>query len=194
MRVVFITKKTSAKVTGDVGPQVMAFPHLLVREAIALHGPRDRPGERGAVLGCPARTIGQPAADAQSRQGARGISWGLQELLHYFPPLVAGIIIPTLVVIALIVIPYFNVNIQGKPLWSEEGSERFWIFLAVTLVLTSVLVWTRAWTVLVPTDVIAGLMLYSYFASSRRGAPTGYLPTRPLSWWVMTWFISWPWC
>ena len=26
---------------------------------------------------------------------------GLQELLHYFPPLVAGIIIPTLVVVAL---------------------------------------------------------------------------------------------
>ena len=76
-------------------------------------------GERGAVLGCSARAAGQSAADAQSRQGP----WyflGLQELLHYFPPLVAGIIIPTLVVIALVVIPYFNVNIQGQPLWSRN--------------------------------------------------------------------------
>ncbi len=38
---------------------------------------------------------------------------GLQELLHYFPPVVGGVLIPTLVVIALIVIPYFNVNVEA---------------------------------------------------------------------------------
>ena len=36
LRVVFITRKTSAKVS-DVGPQVMAYPHLLMREAIAFY-------------------------------------------------------------------------------------------------------------------------------------------------------------
>ena len=35
-RVVFITPKTSAKVKGDVGKKVMAYPNLLLREAIAL--------------------------------------------------------------------------------------------------------------------------------------------------------------
>src|SRR6516162_8037360 len=34
-RVVFVTKKTSARVVGERGPQLMTFPHLLVREAIA---------------------------------------------------------------------------------------------------------------------------------------------------------------
>jgi menaquinol-cytochrome c reductase cytochrome b/c subunit len=34
-RIVFITKKTSAKVRGDVGPQLMSFPHVILREAIA---------------------------------------------------------------------------------------------------------------------------------------------------------------
>ncbi len=34
-RVVFVTKKTSAKVVGDPGPQLMTYPHLLIREAIA---------------------------------------------------------------------------------------------------------------------------------------------------------------
>src|SRR5207244_10676903 len=44
---------------------------------------------------------------------------GLQELLHFFPPFVAGILIPTLVVIALVVIPYFNVNIEGAAIWAR---------------------------------------------------------------------------
>ena len=35
-RVVFITPKTSAKVQGVVGKKVMAYPNLLLREAIAL--------------------------------------------------------------------------------------------------------------------------------------------------------------
>src|SRR3974377_1892114 len=34
-RIVFITKKTSAKVKGDVGRQMMSFPNLVLREAIA---------------------------------------------------------------------------------------------------------------------------------------------------------------
>src|SRR5437773_11854210 len=34
-RVVFVTRKTSAKVVGDPGPQLMTYPHLLIREAIA---------------------------------------------------------------------------------------------------------------------------------------------------------------
>src|SRR5260370_7867676 len=34
-RIVFLTKKTSAKVQGDVAPQRMTYPHLMGREAIA---------------------------------------------------------------------------------------------------------------------------------------------------------------
>ena len=92
---------------------------------------------------------------------------GLQELLHYFPPLVAGIIIPTLVVIGLIVIPYFNVNVQGQPLWRANRKRTLSIFLAVLFVLTcpaglhARLDGARA------DRLVAGLMLYSYSASSR---------------------------
>ena len=188
VRVVFVTKKTSAKVKGDAGPQVMAYPHLLIREAIAFMVLVI--GLVGAALfwDAPLEQLANPLLTPNPAK-APWYFLGLQELLHYFPPLVAGIIIPTLMLIALIVIPYFNVNIEGKPLWSEAGKRTLWIFLAVTLALTFLLVWTRAWTVLVPTDVIAALMLYSYFVSFRSGTATGYLPTRPLSWWVMTWFI-----
>ena len=113
-RVVFITKKTSAKVTGDVGPAASwPIPHLLIREAIVFMVLVIALVERGALLGRAARATRQPASDAQSRQSAV-VFPGLQELLHYFPPLVAGIIIPTLVVVGLMVIPYFHVNVQGQ--------------------------------------------------------------------------------
>ena len=45
---------------------------------------------------------------------------GLQELLHYFPPVVAGVLIPGLVVLALIVIPYFNINVEAEGFWLRD--------------------------------------------------------------------------
>jgi len=189
VRVVFITKKTSAKVQGEVSSQVMSFPHLLIREAIAF---------MVLVIGlvcvalfwdAPLEQLANPLVTPNPAK-APWYFLGLQELLHYFPPLVAGIIIPTLVIVSLVVIPYFNINIQGKPFWSAGGKRTLWIFLAAALVLTAAFVWTRAWTVLVPTDAVVLLMLYSRRAFSRGHSEAGYLATRPLSWWVMTWFIA----
>ena len=189
VRVVFITKKTSAKVQGEVSSQVMSFPHLLMREAIAF---------MVLVIGlvcvalfwdAPLEQLANPLVTPNPAK-APWYFLGLQELLHYFPPLVAGIVIPTLVIVGLVVIPYFNVNIQGRPLWSVGGKRTLWILLAVAFVLTAAFVWTRAWTVLVPTDAVVLLMLYSRRVFSRGSQEAGYLPTRPLSWWVMTWFIT----
>jgi len=188
VRVVFITKTTSAKVTGEAGPQLMVFPHLLVREAIAFMVLVIALVGLALFWNAPLEQLANPLLTPNPAK-APWYFLGLQELLHYFPPLVAGIVIPTLVVIALVVIPYFNVNIQGNPLWAGDRKRTLWILLTVILVLTFVLAWTHAWTVLAPTEVIAGLMLYTYSVTPRRGAPTGYLPTRPLPWWVMTWFI-----
>ena len=70
VRVVFVTKKTSAKVTGDAGPQVMAYPHLLMREAIAFMVLVIALGGRRVVLGRAARATGQSAAHSQSGEGA----------------------------------------------------------------------------------------------------------------------------
>src|SRR5579863_4473433 len=120
VRVVFVTKKTSAKVTGDTSPQVMSYPHLLMRESIAF---------MALVIGlvfaalfwdAPLEQLANPLLTPNPAT-APWYFLGLQELLHYFPPLVAGIIIPTMIIIALIVIPYFSVNIEGKPLWSRAG-------------------------------------------------------------------------
>src|SRR5271169_3030605 len=152
-RVVFITRNTSAKVKDERGPQLMTYPHLLVREAIVFEVLVIAMVVIALFWDAPLEQLANPLLTPNPAK-APWYFLGLQELLHYFPPLVAGIIIPTLVVIALIVIPYFNVNIQGRPLWSGDKKQRFWIFLTVVLVLTAVLTWTHAWTVLLPTEAI----------------------------------------
>jgi quinol-cytochrome oxidoreductase complex cytochrome b subunit len=47
---------------------------------------------------------------------------GLQELLHYYPPIVSGVLLPGLVVLALVVIPYFDVNLQRRPFWNPTAT------------------------------------------------------------------------
>jgi len=113
----------------------------------------------------------------------------LQELLHFFPPFVAGILIPTLVIIALVVIPYFNVNVEGKPLWGEQAGKRFGMVLGVVIALLIVQALVDAWTIIVPTVVIAGLLVASYQSKATNGW-MHTLRSKPFSWWVMNCFIE----
>ncbi len=189
VRVVFITKKTSAKVTGDPGRQVMTYPHLLMREAIVFMLLVIALVAVALFWDAPLEQLANPLLTPNPAK-APWYFLGLQELLHYFPPLLAGIIIPALVVIGLVVIPYFNVNVQGKPIWSEDGKHRLWIVLGVLVALVLLLGFSRAWTVLVPTVLIGFLMLYSYSTVAKSSSTREYLRTRPLSWWIMTWFIA----
>jgi hypothetical protein len=191
VRVVFITKKTSAKVVGHVGPQLMTYPHLLIREAIVFMILVISLVTVALFWDAPLEQLANPLLTPNPAK-APWYFLGLQELLHYFPPLVAGIIIPTLVVIALIVIPYFNINIEGAPLWSGNAKRTLLIFLAVVIALTMLLAAFRAWTVLVPTDLVALLMLASYHGPTgqRAGVTAWWRRERTLPWWVMTWFIS----
>ncbi len=188
VRVVFVTKKTSAKVTGDTSSQVMSYPHLLLREAIAFMVLVIALVIASLFWDAPLEQLANPLLTPNPAK-APWYFLGLQELLHYFPPLVAGIIIPTLVVVSIVVIPYFNVNVQGKPIWIENRKRNIWIFGCVLIALALLLIATDAWTVLAPTAVIGLLMLYSYFTAEGTGTFQKYLGSRPLSWWVMTWFI-----
>jgi hypothetical protein len=186
-RIVFITKKTFAKVKGDVGPQLMTYPHLILREAIVFEILTIALVMVGLFWDAPLEQLANPLLTPNPAK-APWYFLGLQELLHYFPPLVAGIIIPTLVVVGLVVIPYFHVNVRGEPLWSGRRAERLLVFLAVVGLLVVLLAVFEAWTVLVPTIVIGTLMFWSYFAKPGKGWE--FWTSRPISWWVMTWFIT----
>lgn len=187
-RIVFITKKTSAKVKGVVGPQLMTYPHLILREAIALQVAVIALVIVSLLWDAPLEQLANPLLTPNPAK-APWYFLGLQELLHYFPPLVAGIMLPTLVVIALIVIPYFNINVQGEQLWTGDRRRRVRILLAILSAVVIVLAVFDAWTVLVPTVVMGGLLLYSYFLRPGDRPAAEFLRARPVSWWVMTWFI-----
>jgi hypothetical protein len=187
-RIVFITRNTSAKVTDERGPKLMAYPHLLVREAIVFEVLIIGMVLIALFWDAPLEQLANPLLTPNPAK-APWYFLGLQELLHLFPPFVAGILIPTLVLLALIVIPYFHVNVEGKPLWGENASKRLGIVIGVVIALLILLAAVDAWTIIVPTGLVAALLLTSYQSKTASGW-MGRLRTKPLSWWVMTWFIA----
>ncbi len=115
---------------------------------------------------------------------------GLQELLHYFPPFVAGIILPGLIVLALIVIPFFHVNIKGEGLWIRNKTRRLTVVGVIVAGLTLLLVRFEAWDALAPVWVIAILMVIAAINFQRQGKGFRvWLGSKPLSFWLMTWFL-----
>ena len=187
-RIVFITRNISAKVKDERGPKLMTYPHLLVREAIVFEVLIIAMVLVALFWDAPLEQLANPLLTPNPAK-APWYFLGLQELLHYFPPFVAGILIPTLVVIALIVIPYFNVNVESKALWSEQASKRFGIVIGVVIALLILLAVVDAWTIILPTVLVAGLLVASYPVKGATGWIAA-LRNKPLSWWIMTWFIA----
>jgi len=188
-RVVFVTKKTSAKVLGDRGPQLMTYPHLLLREAIAFEILVIAMVVIALFWDAPLEQLANPLLTPNPAK-APWYFLGLQELLHFFPPFVAGILIPTLVVIALVVIPYFNINVEGEPLWSKHPSRNLRTVLISTVLLLAFLAFFDAWTIILPTAIVASILIFSYTAREKSGSWQATLGAKPLSWWIMTWFIA----
>ncbi|HEV2690073.1 MAG TPA: hypothetical protein VGV35_16050 [Bryobacteraceae bacterium] len=188
VRVAFVTRRTSPQVKAQDDQYVMTWPEgifrvLVVCEVLAI------------VLVAMSLFWDAPLeglADPMQTPNPAKAPWyflGLQELLHYFPPVVGGVLIPTLVVIALVIIPYFNVNVQAEGLWLRDRQKRVRIFLVVALVLVVFLTVFEVWAVLVPTVLIAGAMLYAARDATNAGRFRRSLAVRPLSFWIMTWFL-----
>src|ERR1700688_5140379 len=131
-RIVFITRRTSAQVKADTEDQVQTFPEVLFRGAVGVM-------VLAIVLVWIALMFNAPLeglADPSHTPNPAKAPWyflGLQEMLHYFPPVVAGVLIPGLVVMALIVIPYFKVNIEADGLFMRNRTQRLRILTVVTV-------------------------------------------------------------
>jgi quinol-cytochrome oxidoreductase complex cytochrome b subunit len=187
-RIVFITRKTSAKVKGKVDRQLMTYPHLILREGIVFEILTIVLVVIALFWNAPLEQLANPLVTPNPAK-APWYFLGLQELLHYFPPVLAGILIPTLVVIGLVIIPYFDVNIKGEPLWARNRPRRLALFLAAVGAILIFMGMFEAWDAFAPTLIVAALALVAY------AAPPGnrlveFLRTRALPWWVMTWFIA----
>src|SRR6516162_6549794 len=189
-RIVFITRNTSAKVKDERGPKLMTYPALMVREAIVFEVLVVVMVLIALFWDAPLEQLANPLLTPNPAK-APWYFLGLQELLHFFPPFVAGILIPTLVVVALIVIPYFDINIKGARLWDTAHHLRLRVFVGSLALLAVVLVFYGAWTVVIPTAGIVVLNLAIGFQRTRPGLrAVEYLRMRPLSWWIMTWYVA----
>ena len=186
-RIAFMKGRTAARVKREDEEMVMTVPHLVIREVIAFEIMIVVLAAISLLFNAPLEWIANPEHTPNPAK-APWYFLGLQELLHYFPPLVAGVILPGLVVTALIVIPYFRINIKGEGLWKEDR-KRTLIVLLVSIGAVSVLLFAfDVYAMLIPTLAITALMLLPYF-SEKEGGMVGWLGSRPLSWWIMTWFV-----
>lgn len=188
-RVVFVTRRTSAHVQSEDEEQVQTYPEALFRAALAVQVLVIALVLISLFFNAPLEGIANPTVTPNPAK-APWYFLGLQEMLHYFPPVVAGVLIPGLLVMALVVIPYFNINIRPEGVFLKDRRRNLTIFYVAAAGLSLFLWFFDVYVALAPTLVVAALMLvaaYSAPESSRRFHR--YLVSRPVSWWIMTWFL-----
>jgi len=166
---------------------VMTFPHLIVREVILLQVVVIALSLAALLFDAPLEGIANPL-ETPNPAKAPWYFLGLQELLHYFPPVVAGVVLPGLVVICLVVIPYAPVNLRARPLW--EGKSAWWgLRLAAAAAAVALLFGAfHCGPVVVPTLVLA-LAMFAARSPEGGGGFRRSLAAVTLPEWIMTWFV-----
>jgi len=188
-RVVFVTRRTSPQVRVIDEEVVQTYPEVFFRTAVAVEVLAIVLVGIALLFNAPLEGLADPSHTPNPAK-APWYFLGLQELLHYFPPVVAGVLAPALVVIALIVIPYFDINIEGKGVFLQDRSRRVAVFYAVVVALSISLWLFHVYVALVPTLLIVvpmGVAAHSSVAS--RSRIRRYLASKPLPFWIMTWFL-----
>jgi hypothetical protein len=186
-RIAFIKARIAARVKRKDEEMVMTVPNLVVREVIAFEIMIIVLAVISLFFNAPLEWIANPEHTPNPAK-APWYFLGLQELLHYFPPVVAGVILPTLAVLALIVIPYFRINQKREGLWKEDRKQTLVALIATVGSISVVLILFEVYAMLVPTLVMTVFVLAPYFSKKEQGV-VGWLGSRPLSWWIMTWFV-----
>lgn len=174
-------------------PMVMAFPHLLLREAIAFLALSVGLVVLALVADAPLEEIANPEKTPNPAK-APWYFLGLQELLHYYPPVISGVLLPGLVVLALAVIPYFDINLVRPALWAGPRvavrRRAAWFYGAVAG-LTVVFIFTGAhpvYPVLGPLWFIAVLAGLPLLAPDSRWVGR-WLGRRSLAFFLFFWFL-----
>lgn len=189
VRVAFVTRRTSAQVKEHDEPQLQSFPEVLFRAAIAVEVLASILILISLFFNAPLEGLADPSHTPNPAK-APWYFLGLQELLHYFPPVVAGVLVPTLVVIALIVIPYFNINIEAAGLFTKDRENRLRIFWVTGIAFCVFLVVFDVFVALVPTLMTIALMaLAAYTPPNHPSQFRRTLAAKPLSFWIMSWFL-----
>lgn len=124
-----VVKGSSPKVVQNPVEMVFSWPNLVVREAIAFFSLVSVLSLISVFFDSPLEEIANPAVTPNPAK-APWYFLGLQELLHNFPPLVAGVILPGVAVVALLLVPYIDRNPSRR--WRDRK-------LAITIFMALIL-------------------------------------------------------
>ena len=189
VRIAFITRRTSAQVKVSDEEQLQTYPEMLLRAIVAIEVLAIVLVWISLLFNAPLEGLADPSHTPNPAK-APWYFLGLQEMLHYFPPVVAGVLVPTLVVIALVVIPYFNINVEAEGLFLKDRARRLRIFYVVAILLSLFLLVFDVYVALGPTLIVSAFMMLAAQSSPDSGTPfRRYLASKPLSYWIMTWFL-----
>ena len=130
-----IVKGTSYQVGKEPEDTVETYPHLIFREIIAVLLLVAIVSLLALFINAPLEEIANPNKTPNPAK-APWYFLGLQELLHYFPPIFAGIFIPASIVIFLLLLPYIDRNPSTKPRKRKFAITIFTVFVIVAVILT----------------------------------------------------------
>ena len=116
---------------------VMVWPHLLVRHATAALSILLLVLVISIFFDAPLRDIANPASTPNPEKAPWYFA-ALQELLSHFHPLVAGVLIPGAIVVALVALPYLDSSRFTSVNFRKVSVAIFTIFMVVWIALTIV--------------------------------------------------------
>jgi quinol-cytochrome oxidoreductase complex cytochrome b subunit len=114
---------------------VMVWPHLLVRHAVASLVIVGLVVLLALIADAPLSEIANPSFTPNPEKAPWYFA-ALQELLAHFHPMVAGVLVPTGIIIGLAALPYIDRNLHLKPRYRKVAVATFTIFLVVWVILT----------------------------------------------------------
>ena len=123
------------RVEREQGDRINVFPHLMAEELLSLLIVTAFLIVFSTFVNAPLRALANPNLTPNPSK-APWYFLGLQELLRYFHPMVAGILIPGVAIAFLIVLPYVDRNPSTKPGDRKLAIVLFTMFLMLWAVLT----------------------------------------------------------
>ena len=102
------------RVEREQGDRINTFPHLMIEEFVALLVVSVILIIFSTMVNAPLRELANPNLTPNPSK-APWYFLGLQELLRYFHPMIAGVVIPTLILVGLAAVPYVDRNPSTKP-------------------------------------------------------------------------------
>jgi quinol-cytochrome oxidoreductase complex cytochrome b subunit len=190
VRVVVVQGDERPAVDATDEPMVMTVPHLVVRELIAFLALSLVLVGLALVADAPLEEIANPARTPNPAK-APWYFLGLQELLHYYPPVISGVLLPGLLIVALVVVPYMRVNLEREPLAPARRPQALvllWVTLAVLMFVSFATGSQPVWP-FIGTLLVVGVGMTVGIAGTSSGRVVSWLRARSLAFWIFSWFL-----